>query len=68
MNVTEFEWGAALLTIWVVTFFALWRFVDRPDRPGIIKGQLTVEHFLLAHILLLIIAVCLLVKGSGLFG
>lgn len=67
MNMLDFEWGLVLLAAWVVTFFVLLKTVDRPGHPGIIKGQLTVEHFLLAHILLLIIALSLLIKGSGYF-
>jgi hypothetical protein len=68
MNLAEIEWGVALLAIWAVTLVVLWKTVDRPGRPGIIKGQLVTEHFLLAHILLLIIAVSMLIKGSGFFG
>jgi hypothetical protein len=67
MNYTELEWGAGLLVVWAITFFVLWKTIDRPGRPGIIRGQLTTEHFMLAHILLLIISISLLVKGSGYF-
>lgn len=67
MDLVELEWGFGLLALWVATFFVLLKTVDRPGHPGIIKGQLTVEHFLLAHILLLIIALSFLIKGSGFF-
>lgn len=67
MNYTEIELGVGLLVVWVVTFVVLLRTVDRPGRPGIIRGQLVTEHFMLAHILLLIISISLLIKGSGLF-
>jgi hypothetical protein len=67
MNLLELELGVVLLAIWVATFFVLWKIIDRPGRPGIIKGQLVIEHFMLAHILLLIFAVSELVKGSGFF-
>ena len=67
MNLLELELGAILLAIWAATFVVLWKTIDRPGRPGIIKGQLVIEHFMLAHILLLIIAVSELVKGSGFF-
>jgi hypothetical protein len=67
MNTTEIEIGVALLITWVVTLVLLLKFVDRPGHAGIIKGQLVVEHFLLAHILLLIVGLSLAIKGSGLF-
>ena len=67
MDWTEIEIGAALLTLWAITFVVLWKTVDRPGHPGVIRGQLVIEHFLLAHILLLLIGVSLLVKGSGFF-
>jgi hypothetical protein len=67
MDMTEIEIGAALLITWAITFVLLLKFVDRPGHAGIIKGQLTIEHFLLAHILLLIVGLSLLIKGSGLF-
>jgi len=67
MNLVDLEWGVGLLALWAVTFVVLWKTVDRPGRPGIIKGQLVTEHFLLAHILLLIVAISMLVKGSGYF-
>jgi hypothetical protein len=67
MNLVELEFGAILLAIWVATFVVLWKIIDRPGHPGIIKGQLVIEHFMLAHILLLIFAVSELVKGSGFF-
>jgi hypothetical protein len=67
MNFLELELGVILLAIWVATLVVLWKTIDRPGHPGIIKGQLVVEHFMLAHILLLIFAVSELVKGSGFF-
>ncbi len=68
MDLTTLELGAGLLTLWAATFVVLWKLVDRPGRPGVIRGQLVIEHFLLAHIFLLIVAICLLIKGSGYFG
>ncbi|HWV82981.1 MAG TPA: hypothetical protein VNZ50_16230 [Hyphomicrobiaceae bacterium] len=67
MNWTEIEWGVGLLVLWAVMFVVLLKTVDRPGHPGIIRGQLVTEHFMLAHILLFIIAVSMLVKGSGFF-
>ncbi len=67
MNYTDIEWGVGLLALWAVTFVVLWKTIDRPGRPGIIRGKLVTEHFMLAHILLLIVAISMLVKGSGLF-
>ena len=67
MNYTDIEWGVGLLVVWAVTFVVLWKTIDRPGRPGIIRGQLVTEHFMLAHILLLIVAISMLVKGSGMF-
>lgn len=67
MNIFELELGVVLLGIWAATFVVLWKTIDRPGHPGIIKGQLVIEHFMLAHILLLIIAISELVKGSGYF-
>jgi hypothetical protein len=67
MELIELEIGAALLALWAVTFVVLWKTIDRPGRPGIIKGRLVTEHFMLAHILLLIISISLLIKGSGYF-
>lgn len=67
MNTTEFEIGVALLITWVITLVVLLKFVDRPGHAGIIKGQLVVEHVLLAHILLLITGLSLAIKGSGFF-
>jgi hypothetical protein len=67
MDMTVIEIGAALLITWVVTLVALLKLVDRPGHAGIIKGPLVVEHFLLAHILLLIVGLSLVIKGSGLF-
>ncbi len=67
MSLLELEIGVVLMAIWIATFVVLWKTIDRPGRPGIIKGRLVIEHFMLAHILLLIVAVSELVKGSGLF-
>lgn len=67
MNLFDLEIGVILLVVWIATFVVLWKTIDRPGRPGIIKGQLVIEHFLLAHILLLIITISELVKGSGFF-
>ncbi len=67
MDLVELEWGFGLLALWAATFVVLWKTIDRPGRPGIIKGQLVTEHFMLAHILLLIISLSLLIKGSGFF-
>jgi hypothetical protein len=67
MSMTEIEIGVALLITWVFTLFLLLKFVERPGHAGIIKGQLVVEHFLLAHILLLIVGLSLTIKGSGWF-
>ncbi len=67
MDLTTLELGAGLLTLWAATFVVLWKLVDRPGRPGVIKGRLVTEHFLLAHLFLLITAISLLIKGSGYF-
>ena len=67
MDLVDLELGVLLLALWAATFVVLWKTVDRPGRPGIIKGQLVTEHFMLAHILLLIIALSFLIKGSGFF-
>jgi len=67
MNIFELELGVVLLAVWAATFVVLWKVIDRPGHPGIIKHQLVVEHVMLAHILLLIIAISELIKGSGLF-
>ena len=67
MNWTEIEWGVGLLALWAITFVVLLKTVERPGRPGIIRGQLVTEHFMLAHILLLIVALSMLIKGSGYF-
>ncbi len=67
MNLFDLEIGVILLVVWIATFVVLWKTIDRPGRPGIIKGQLVIEHFLLAHILLLIITISELVKGTGFF-
>lgn len=67
MNYSDIEWGIGLLVLWVVTFIILLKTIERPGRPGIIRGQLVTEHFMLAHILLLIVAISMLVKGSGFF-
>lgn len=67
MNLTEIEFGVALLVAWAVTLVILLKIIDRPGHAGIIKGRLVIEHFLLAHILLLIISLSLLIKGSGFF-
>jgi hypothetical protein len=64
---TEIEIGVALLIAWAVTLVLLLKFVDRPGHAGIIKGQLVVEHVLLAHIILLITGISLTIKGSGFF-
>jgi hypothetical protein len=67
MNLLDMELGLVLMAVWAATFVLLWKTIDRPGRPGIIKGQLVTEHFMLAHILLLIVAVSFLIKGSGFF-
>lgn len=67
MNWSEIELGVGLLVLWAITFVLLWKTVERPGHPGIIRGQLVTEHFMLAHILLFIAALSMLIKGSGYF-
>lgn len=67
MSLIDLEIGVVLLAIWAATFVVLWKTIDRPGRPGIIKGKLVIEHVMLAHILLLIVTISELVKGSGYF-
>jgi hypothetical protein len=67
MSLIDLEIGVVLLAIWLATFVVLWKTIDRPGRPGIIKGRLVIEHVMLAHILLFIVTVSELVRGSGIF-
>lgn len=67
-SLTLFEIGAALLAIWLVTSFALWKLIDRQSHPGPIKNALAKESLMLIHLALLVAGLAMLIQGLPIFG
>lgn len=67
-DLTTIEIGAALLAVWLVTLFALWKLIDRQGRPGPVKSTLVKESLMLAHMAVLITGLAMIVTGLHVFG
>lgn len=67
MNVLELQIGAGLLAAWLISLLVLWKTVDRAARPGVIRSQFTVDVMMLLSIMMLLVGVSLIIKGSGWF-
>lgn len=67
MDLLDLELAALLLGAWVISLFVLWKVIDRPGRPGIVKGPFVIDAMMLASLACLVIGVSFLIKGSGLF-
>lgn len=62
------EIGAGLLVLWFVTPFALWRLIDRQNRPGLIKNRLAKEGLMLVHMTVLVAGVAMILMGLQVLG
>ncbi len=62
------EIGAGLLVLWFVTLFALWRLIDRQNRPGPVKSRLAKECLMLGHMTVLVAGMAMVLMGLQVLG
>lgn len=67
MSWISLEIGIAVLVVWVLLLPVLWKTIEREGHPGIFRGNMVVEHILLAHLLMLVLGISFVIRGSGLF-
>ena len=62
------EIGAGLLVLWFVTLFALWRLIDRQNRPGPVKSRLAKECLMRGHMTVLVAGMAMVLMGLQVLG
>ena len=67
-DLTSIEIGAGLLVLWFLTLFALWRLIDKQNRPGPIKSRLAKECLMLVHMTVLVVGIAMVVTGLHVVG